>query len=76
MPVYESHFEEAALDWLIELGYQKICGYDIALGSILGTLGFLRITIWPAFSSEGGFFSSRSRRLILAVRFQPTERWR
>ena len=30
MPVYESHFEEAALDWFAELGYQKISGYDIA----------------------------------------------
>jgi len=30
MPVYESHFEEAALDWLAELGYQKISGDDIA----------------------------------------------
>lgn len=30
MPVYESHFEEAALDWFTELGYQKISGYDIA----------------------------------------------
>ncbi len=30
MPIYESHFEEAALDWLVDLGYQKISGYDIA----------------------------------------------
>jgi type I restriction enzyme, R subunit len=30
MPVYESHFEEAALDWFAELGYQKVSGYDIA----------------------------------------------
>ncbi|HMY74931.1 MAG TPA: type I restriction endonuclease subunit R, partial [Blastocatellia bacterium] len=30
MPVYESHFEEAALDWFADLGYQKISGYDIA----------------------------------------------
>ncbi len=30
MPIYESHFEEAALDWFAELGYRKISGYDIA----------------------------------------------
>ena len=30
MPIYESHFEEAALDWFAELGYQKLSGYDIA----------------------------------------------
>ncbi len=30
MPVYESHFEEAALDWFVELGYQRVLGYDIA----------------------------------------------
>lgn len=30
MPIYESHFEEAALDWLVDLGHQKISGYDIA----------------------------------------------
>jgi len=30
MPVYESHFEEAALDWFAELGYRKVSGYDIA----------------------------------------------
>lgn len=30
MPIYESHFEEAALEWFAELGYQKISGYDIA----------------------------------------------
>ena len=30
MPVYESHFEEAALDWFVELGYQRVSGYDIA----------------------------------------------
>ncbi len=30
MPIYESHFEEAALGWFLDLGYQKISGYDIA----------------------------------------------
>ncbi len=30
MPIYESHLEEAALDWFAEPGYQKISGYEIA----------------------------------------------
>ena len=30
MPVYESYFEEAALDWFAELGYQKTSDYEIA----------------------------------------------
>jgi hypothetical protein len=30
MPVYEPYFEEAALEWFIELDYRKVSGYTIA----------------------------------------------